>query len=118
MDEKLIKVMEAAIREVAAWPTWKKVAYRVIPDPAREEPMTLEELVAECEAAVESPHRTDVLLVVSRKSAPSGFKARLFGRHGPLGEIMQYNPETGEMVGYWPADKVLAYLQKISKEET
>jgi len=76
--------------------------------------MTLEELRASCLEVIASPTREDVLLVVENRPPPSGVKARLFGRCGPLGEIVQYNPETRNLVGYWPAQAVLDYLEKYT----
>ena len=72
--------------------------------------MTPEELRAECHAVLASEHRTMVLLTVPREKEPAGFKARLFGTNGPLGEVMNWGD--GKMTGYWPATRILAYLDK------
>lgn len=67
--------------------------------------MTPTELREKCELS-RSQGMKDVILVVPGRA--TGHKKRLFGKYGPLGEILQ--PRGNDTVAAFPIDKVIKYL--------
>lgn len=79
--------------------------------------MTTEELLAECKRKQEVSGHKDIgvyLVVPNRRLPRYAVRIRLFGRWGPLGELIN-ETDDGDLVGIFPADGIVRALTKIAK---
>lgn len=71
--------------------------------------------IAECTKQIEAG-RDFIVLVLSGRQAPTGEKARLTRREGPLGEILVYHPDRLELVARFRPVAVREFLRKKLRE--
>ena len=79
--------------------------------------MTLDELRAACEQAITLQQGDKPLVAFNVPHYSSGENIRLFGKRGPLSEMIACTPTRGGTTAYWDARKALKYLERYYDKE-